>query len=257
MEDEIDHGTKIPNDGSRRFHESPARISIRSARAAYFGPGLNLAPHRNAVAVVALALDQPFDLAFLGKSRTAPDYRTSRAALIEPGCLHHLKSRGLMAFVYLDALSDDHAALKRVNLAEIFEAFSGEFTKAWSADRAFAALNLPQRPPPDPRIDAILRAIDDDADAFGTFEAAAAEVGLSPSRCRALVRAAAGVPFRRYRLWRRMACVARCLAEERSLTEAAHSAGFASSAHLSAAFSAMFGVAPSALLKAGVVFDLD
>jgi AraC-like DNA-binding protein len=54
-----------------------------------------------------------------------------------------------------------------------------------------------------------------------------------------------------------MACVARDLAEGRTLTEAAHAAGFASSAHLSTAFSTMFGLAPSALLKAEVAFDLD
>ena len=57
--------------------------------------------------------------------------------------------------------------------------------------------------------------------------------------------------------WRRMACVARDLAEGLTLTEAAHTAGFASSAHLSTAFSTMFGLAPSALLKAEVAFDLD
>ena len=36
-----------------------------------------------------------------------------------------------------------------------------------------------------------------------------------------------------------------------SLTEAAHLAGFADSAHLSRTFRAMFGVAPSLLFKSG------
>jgi AraC-like DNA-binding protein len=47
------------------------------------------------------------------------------------------------------------------------------------------------------------------------------------------------------------------LSRGRSLTEAAYSAGFASSAHLSAAFKAMFGLAPSALVKLGASFDLE
>jgi AraC-like DNA-binding protein len=230
---------------------------MRGARAAYFGPGLDLAPHRNAVAVVALAAGDPFELAFLAENRSAPSYETLRAALIGPGCLHHLKTAGPMAFIYLDALSDDHAAVQQIDLTAACQHFNREPFEAWSVDRACAVLSLPQRPPPDPRIEAILRAIDADPDAFIEFEDIATSVGLSPSRCRALIRDASGVPFRRYRIWRRMACIARQLAEGRNLTEAAHSAGFASSAHLSTAFNAMFGLTPSALLKAGVVFDLD
>lgn len=230
---------------------------MRGARAAYFGPGLDLAPHRNAVAVLALAAGDPFELAFLAENRSAPAYETRRAALIGPGRLHHLKATGPMAFVYLDALSDDHAAIKQADLVAACEDLGREALETWSVDRACASLGLPQRAPPDPRIAAALRAIDAHPEAFGSFEDIATSVGLSSSRCRTLIRKAAGVPFRRYRIWRRMASVARCLAVGRSLTEAAHSAGFASSAHLSAAFSTMFGLAPSALLKAGVVFDLD
>lgn len=241
---------------SRRY-ERPARISMRNARAAYFGPGLELAPHRNAVAVVALAMGDPFQLAFPGDSHSVPAYETRRAALISPGRLHHLKPGGPMAFIYLDALSDDHAAIQQVDLEAACREFGSEPPDNWSVDRACATLSLPQRRLPDPRIATILRAIDACPDAFVSFEEVATTIGLSPSRCRALFREAAGVSFVRYRIWRRMACVARHLSERCTLTEAAHSAGFASSAHLSSAFSGMFGLAPSDLLMAGVVFDLD
>jgi hypothetical protein len=43
-----------------------AHLSIRGARAAFVGPALDLSPHRNAVAVVAIALKDAFDLACLG-----------------------------------------------------------------------------------------------------------------------------------------------------------------------------------------------
>jgi AraC-like DNA-binding protein len=49
-----------------------------------------------------------------------------------------------------------------------------------------------------------------------------------------------------------MAVVAAELSRGATLTTAAHMAGFASSAHFSAAFRAMFGLAPSALLSTGV-----
>jgi AraC-like DNA-binding protein len=57
-----------------------------------------------------------------------------------------------------------------------------------------------------------------------------------------------GVPFRRYRLWRRMAVAIGTLGQGETLTRAAHEAGFASSAHFSATFRTMFGMAPSTLL---------
>ncbi|MCA6295745.1 MAG: hypothetical protein IM595_00340, partial [Phenylobacterium sp.] len=44
------------------FQKSPARIWLRGARAAYVGPGLDLDPHRAAVAVIAFALQESFDL---------------------------------------------------------------------------------------------------------------------------------------------------------------------------------------------------
>jgi AraC-like DNA-binding protein len=46
-----------------------------------------------------------------------------------------------------------------------------------------------------------------------------------------------------------MALVMRRLAQGHSLTQAAHDAGFASSAHLSTTFKTMFGLTPSDLLS--------
>ena len=59
----------------------------------------------------------------------------------------------------------------------------------------------------------------------------------------------AGLPLRRYVLWLRLRDVLLSLAEGASLTEAAHAAGFADSAHMSRTFRDMFGVRPSMFLK--------
>jgi AraC-like DNA-binding protein len=75
----------------------------------------------------------------------------------------------------------------------------------------------------------------------------AATAGVSPSRFAHRFTAATGVPFRRYRTWCRMAAVARAASAGATLTRAALDAGFASSAHLSAAFRAMFGLSPTQL----------
>ncbi len=65
------------------------------------------------------------------------------------------------------------------------------------------------------------------------------------------------VPLRRYRLWRRMALAMLAVRDGGTLTQAAHAAGFASSAHFSTAFRRMFGIAPSRLTGGAVVLDLD
>jgi AraC family transcriptional regulator len=56
-----------------------------------------------------------------------------------------------------------------------------------------------------------------------------------------------GLPFRTYLLWLRLTKAVESMAAGASLTEAAHEAGFADSAHFSRTFRRMFGVAAAAL----------
>jgi len=77
------------------------------ARALFIGPAFGLSPHRNAVAVVAVGLQAPFELSW-----NAHDYRRCRSALIPPNTLQHLReTSGAMAFLYVDAVSNDYAQL--------------------------------------------------------------------------------------------------------------------------------------------------
>jgi AraC family transcriptional regulator len=84
-----------------------------------------------------------------------------------------------------------------------------------------------------------------------TLAAVAKAVHRSPSRLAHRFSEATGVPLRRYVLWCRLRAAADAAMRGASLTEAAHLAGFADSAHLSRTFRATFGVAPSLLFKAG------
>lgn len=54
-----------------------------------------------------------------------------------------------------------------------------------------------------------------------------------------------GIPMRRYLLWVRILEAAKLLKEGKSLTEAAHSAGFSDSAHFTRTFKENFGFVPS------------
>src|SRR5262249_17554697 len=80
----------------------------------------------------------------------------------------------------------------------------------------------------------------------------ARSLGLSESRFLHLFSRETGVPFRRYQLWFAMGAAMRALASGASLTTAALSAGFSSSAHFSSAFREMFGMEPSRLSRAGI-----
>lgn len=76
----------------------------------------------------------------------------------------------------------------------------------------------------------------------------AAEIaGLSGSRLRHLFVEQTGLPFKTYVLWLRLTRAVERVAAGAPLTQAAHAAGFADSAHLSRTFRRMFGVAPTAL----------
>ncbi|MBS0580360.1 MAG: helix-turn-helix transcriptional regulator [Proteobacteria bacterium] len=75
----------------------------------------------------------------------------------------------------------------------------------------------------------------------------AAAVHLSPDRFRHLFMQETGVGFRAYLLWLRLECALAAYVAGKTLTEAAHTGGFADSAHLSRTFRRMFGIAPASV----------
>lgn len=68
---------------------------------------------------------------------------------------------------------------------------------------------------------------------------------LSESRLQHLFREQVGVPIRRYLLWHRFLTAMSLLADGCSVTEAAYSAGFADSAHLTRTTARMVGLTPT------------
>jgi len=72
---------------------------------------------------------------------------------------------------------------------------------------------------------------------------------LSSDRFRHLFSEALGSPWRTYLVWRRALVAMTLTARGASLTEAAHAAGYADSAHLSRQFVALFGVTPAAFAR--------
>ena len=235
-------------------------------RVLYLGPAFGLTPHRNATAVLAVALDGKLEVA---GDPADPDglYRSARSVLIPPNTLHHLRIEGgRMAFLYVDPLSRDlvalnarmqdvtpRAAFDLIGEAAVIEILV-ELAEANIADgegrRALTELlGIGTRADPDIRILAALRRMRDQPHRSHSMAELGACAGLSASRFLHLFKAETGVPLRRYRLWNRMGAAVAAFREGQSLTEAAHAAGFASSAHFSTAFRDMFGMMPSEFLK--------
>jgi AraC-like DNA-binding protein len=73
--------------------------------------------------------------------------------------------------------------------------------------------------------------------------------GLSPSRFAHVFRESMGVPLRPYLRWLRLQRAARELVLGRSITQAAHVAGFADAAHLTRTFRRTLGATPRDLIR--------
>jgi AraC-like DNA-binding protein len=248
----------LPDAVAVDFQESPeiARICVGPARAMYVGPGLRLAPHLNLATTIAVALDAEFVLRTCAPGLGWTGWTSGPAAVIPSQTLHHLRSTGPMAFLYLDPLGDGRAPPDPASLlrgAQRLRARAGVI----GIGEAFEAFGLPLRQPGDERIARVVREVGRRPQAFGSAREAAALACLSPSRFRARFAEEVGLPFPRYRLWRRMAVVMRTLAAGGNLTEAAHAAGFASSAHLSTTFRRLFGLPARQLLSMGARIDLS
>lgn len=84
----------------------------------------------------------------------------------------------------------------------------------------------------------------------------AAQVGISASRLTHLFTEQVGIPLRRYVLWRRLHIAITRVQAGDDLTDAAHAAGFADSAHLSRTCHYTFGLPPS-LLSRHIRWDID
>lgn len=77
------------------------------------------------------------------------------------------------------------------------------------------------------------------------------EVGISVSRLTHVFSDEIGVPIRSYARWMRLVTAVEHLARGRSITEAAHDAGFADAPHFTRTFRSMFGLSPSEAVGLG------
>ncbi|WP_025126919.1 helix-turn-helix domain-containing protein [Pseudomonas sp. PH1b] len=192
------------------------------------------APHAHYAHQLIIAPEQPVTVELDGVRHTG------HYLLIEALRQHAIIQAPGQAFtVYAEPLLMDAASLQRsVSCSEP------------SLPGLEAALRrCPRQPLADRRVARALAALD--AALGGKVPAAqlAAQANVSLSQLERLFARDVGLPVRRLVLWRRLRLAMALLLEGRAITEAAHGAGFADSAHFSRTLKSLFGVTASQALK--------
>lgn len=239
---------------------APFQIYVWPQRMLALGPAFASAQHRHHTAQIAFGLDGPvvFESPQTG-------WRSADMLLIPPDMPHSHPAFGAWAFLYLEPESSEWLHFpgpKEGDLVPLpFNRRMRGVAHSAAAGNAAAARSLVadligKRANSAARDDALISdaiaLIRRSLDGPITLATLAETVHLSPSRMAHRFREATGVPLRRYVLWCRVRRAAEAAMCGSSLTEAAHFAGFADSAHLSRTFRATFGVVPSLFLKPGM-----
>jgi AraC-like DNA-binding protein len=241
----------LPSGGRGGFQEPTAGVRLMAGveRIGLCGRFAEVSRHRHAAPAVVVGVDGP--LRFV-----AERIHQSRAVLVEPGFAHAVDTGGgrLAMFVLpphsqrrqggapLRDLPDPRgwAALGEA----VFHRQLNDFTEI---DHHLGRGRLGLRPIDD-RLRTALDVVGETLDQNVSIDDVASVARLSASRLMNLAHAQLGASLRSYRRWLRAFRVARDYAAGASLTEAALAAGFSSSAHLSAAARAHFGIRPSDIL---------
>jgi AraC family transcriptional regulator len=124
---------------------------------------------------------------------------------------------------------------------EAAESFRYLFANLMSAERANDDF--------DRRVKFVIDYLDTTLDRRVTVSELASSVSLSPSRVEHLFNEQVGIPINRYLLWRRLHYALNLFPSGGTLTQVAHSAGFADSSHLCRTFRRMLGIPPSTITR--------
>ncbi|MBM3546143.1 MAG: helix-turn-helix transcriptional regulator [Alphaproteobacteria bacterium] len=230
----------------------------------FAGPGMHATDFHSHHAIQAtLALDGRFEL------RTPDSRMRGDAVAVAADARHLFEAEGLVAIVFVEPESRSGRAMSRAlfagsplasiprdRLGDLIDRLRAAFGDPAADDAAVAEIgrsvvarlagNL-AADTPDHRVRKMIAFAAGAIDRPLSLADVATVAGLSSGRARHLFVEQTGLPFRTYLLWLRVTKAVEVFAAGRSLTEAAHEAGFADSAHLSRTFRRMFGLTAASL----------
>lgn len=227
-------------------------LSIGRGWAVYVGPVLPGRPHRHQAAQLAWCPTGNVKLEGAWGTLEAPGH------VLPAGLPHRIMAAQPVRMLFVDTrlLPGDASLCSKPDVrpltASQATALEGELM-AWLEKPSSGAPDERLHPTERGRLPAVLEWLDQALEASVRVEDAAAAAGLSPSHFMHWFREASGMSFRAFVRWLRLQRAVRTLATGATLTEAAHLAGFADSAHLSRTFVATFGVPPAPLRSAQIV----
>ncbi len=229
-------------------------------------------PHSHHAVQIILSLNVPV-LIHAGDG----EWRSVRGAIVRADAPHSLDPCGaVVVFLYVDPESREGRWLSRslqgpitTVAPEQFESSLARLQLFWERPPNASEMtelvvslvgSLCVGPPParrmDERVTRVLELIRQNHAARIPLDDVAAKVFLSPSRLAHLFGEEVGLPFRRYVLWRKLTRAMLLISRGNSLSTAAHTSGFADSAHLTRTFHQMFGMNPKALLGRGELYEI-
>lgn len=238
---------------------APFQLYVWPQRLLMLGPSYASAQHRHHAAQIAFGLDGPviFESPHTGVHR-------ADMLLISPNTPHAHPAFGPVALLYLWPESTEWLHFPSREAGDIVPlpfnpplraiarcAAVGDAVAARSLADELIGQSASSALSDDALVSRAVARINRSLDGPVTLAALAKAVHLSPSRLAHRFRESTGVPLRRYVLWSRLRTAVEAAMRGASLTEAAHLAGFADSAHLSRTFRATFGITPSLLFKPG------
>ncbi|MES2441468.1 MAG: helix-turn-helix transcriptional regulator [Pseudomonadota bacterium] len=222
----------------------------------------DLHAHAHHAIQVTFLLEGAFEVGTAGASLAGP------IVAIASDAPHTFRAHGAVAFLFIDPesaagralagqLFADRAAVPFVSaealaaldaLKQCLRAGASEAELLRLGRAIVPALATAASPAlPDPRVVRMMAFAVRNLEDKVTLPSAAAHINLSEGRARHLFAAHTGLPFKTYVLWLRIERAVQLYAGGHSLTEAAHQAGFADSAHFSRTFRRTFGLPAAAL----------
>jgi AraC-like DNA-binding protein len=240
------------------FH---SQLYLGTGRALYCGPLQHLEAHVYGAPVLHVGIYRPFKLKLAGG-----EWRSYRVAVVPPGLRHALDVAGGVhgkLFVEVDGPSASafrrrfpyrKGAVTPLRDAEAVDCFHWVFEE--NPPQAEVERRLDRLLPAeddesllDQRIERIVALIRNEPDRNHSQSELAAALGLSPSRVLHLFSEQVGVPYRRYRMWKRLWLATEKLHTNDNMTRAAVECGFADATHYSHAFRDTFGVNPAPVFR--------
>ncbi len=240
-------------------------------QAIYVGMGQSLTLHRHYATQISISLDAPLRM----RTHASEPFTEQQSFVVGPDIPHQVETTGVPSFVLWSearALADLARRLRTTSASElpalpsdllnvllpVLPASGGQVPDEQAGQALLSHVlttligpSLPDESPDDPRIASALSLVTPQflVEQSQPITSLATRVHLSPSRFRHLFRSEMGISVQSYLRWQRLMAAGYISARGASLTEAAHAAGFADSAHLTRVFRATFGVQPSHIFK--------